>query len=258
MIRTMLTILVSVGLTATPAMARAARTSATEAETATVTEAATAEGASDPRVYRLQTMYAEAQSRVQRYNETRQLEDLQVARELLATWLAEHRVLYGDTQAALAVRAPVQQQLETVDAQIAAIVAPPPRVVAPSAPVADAAPRDPAEDVGRGLIHGGTALLVVGGSAVLGVGVPLLATRDRALDRAATREFRVEQQADLDRARRRHAGAITMFAVGGSLAVVGISMLAVGGAKRAQARRRLSVAPLLGPGFAGASATLRF
>lgn len=289
MSRTMLSILVSVGLAITPAMARATASvrgtaeatagatdsgsTATESTPTTAEAAEAAEAAdpgraveptTDPRVIRLQWLYADAQARVERYDQQETPSDLHAARDGLATWLVEHRVLYGDTPAARQVRAPVQQQLDAIDARIAAVSASPPRTVAPSAPVGDAAHAssdrdlDRTHDAGSGLIHGGTALLIVGGASVLGVGLPLVAVRNRALDRAASREFRVEQQTDLEQARRRHTGAIAMFVVGGSLAAVGLSMLVVGGTKRARARRRLSMAPQLGPGLWGASATLRF
>jgi hypothetical protein len=210
-------------------------------------------------------MYADAQNKVQKYNEDRDFKDLQGARDLLAKWLEEHRALYGDTQAALDVRAPVVQQLDAIDAQIAALLAPPPPKPTPAPQpqpqpaVTDAPPPQPtpASEEGQGMISGGTTLLVLGGAGVLGVGVPLWATRNQALDRAASREFRVDQQDDLDKARRRHVGAITMFAIGGSLAAAGIALLSAGLARRSRARR-MAVAPQLGPGFAGASATVRF
>ncbi|MEM9458267.1 MAG: hypothetical protein AAGF11_29090 [Myxococcota bacterium] len=258
MSRMMLSILVSVGLAITPAMARATASSRESGSTVAESTAAADPGratepTTDPRVVRLQRIYADAQARVQRYDQQGAPSDLQAARDGLATWLADHHTLYGDTPAARQVRASVQQQLDSIDARIAARSAPPPpRTVAPPSPAGDVA-----HHAGSGLIHGGTALLVVGGASVLGVALPLVAVRDRALDRAASAQFRVEQQADLDRARRRHTGAMAMFVVGGSLAAAGLSMLVVGGTQRARARR-LSMTPQLGPGFAGASATLRF
>ncbi len=252
MTRALISMALCVGM-AMPVTANAARTE-TSADAATQTEAPV-----DPRVHRLQTLYADAQAKVARFNDNGDPTHLHKAKNLLSTWLTEHRILYGDTPAALEVRAPVHQQLNAIEAQLA----PPPQPVAqPVAPQpAQPAPQpvDSGDSAGRGLIGGGATLLSLGAAGVLGVAVPFWALRDQSLEEARNEQFHVHQEEELDRARRRQTTAVTMTAVGGSLMLAGTMMLVSGAIVRSRARKRqVSVAPTLAPGFAGASATIRF
>lgn len=212
----------------------------------------------------LQAMHAEAQQRVERYNATHDASHLAAARELLARWLVEHRALYGDAAEAATVRAPIEQQLGAIDAELVRVGAP----VAPTAavaPVPAPAPR-PAispEHVAalrraRAMVGSGIAMTVAGGVTLMTVSLPLWVLRNRALRRANEQTFYVDERRLVARARRRHAGAVTTCAVGTVLAAAGVTLLAVGGVKQARLRRELTLAPELGPGFAGASAVLRF
>lgn len=216
-------------------------------------------------VTELQAMHGQAQERVLRYNTSHDPADLSVARELLARWLVEHRALYGDTSEAASVRAPIEQQLGMIDAELLRVAPAPAPPPAPTVPVV-AAPPPPVMTAeqnaelrrARAWTSGGTASLVVGGSVMLGASLPLWLLRDRALHRADEQTFYVDEQRLVSRARRRHAGAIATLAVGATLAAAGVAMLTVGGVKRQHVRRELSFAPEFGRGFAGASATLRF
>lgn len=222
----------------------------------------------DPRVTQLQSMHAEAQQRVERYNATLDASHLDAARELLARWLVEHRALYGDTDEAKSVRAPIEQQLGTLDAELVRVrgsTAPPVAVAPAPAPVPAPAPRpamtpEQATELrkARALVTTGATATVVGGLTLVGASLPLLLLRDRALRRADEQTFYVDEQRLVSRARRRHAGAIATFAVGTTLAAVGVALMTVGGVKRARLRRELVIVPELGRGFAGASATIRF
>jgi hypothetical protein len=218
----------------------------------------------DPRVTALQTMHAEAQQRVERYNATLDPSHLEVARERLARWLIEHRALYGDTEAAKAARAPIEQQLGTIDAELVRVggAAEPVAVVTPvpaPAPRPAMTPQQAAElRRARALVTTGITATAVGGLTLVSVSLPLVLLRDRALRRANEQTFYVDEQRLVSRARRRHAGAIATFAVGTTLVAAGVALMTVGGVKRARLRRELAIAPEFGRGFAGASATLRF
>lgn len=221
-----------------------------------------------PQVAELQALHGQAQARVERYNTSYDVADLTTARELLAQWLVGHRALYGDTPAATSVRAPIEQQLGMIDAELLRVgavarpvpVAPMgPPVAAPPPPRPTLTPEQSAElGRARAWTAGGTTSLVVGGVMLAGVSMPLWLLRERALRRANEEQFYVDEQRLVSRARRRNTGAIATFAVGATLAGAGIAMLTVGGVKRSRVRRELSVAPAFGAGFAGASATLRF
>jgi hypothetical protein len=239
---------------------------ASQALAATHLEAAAAPGPAedDPRVVELRTMHAEAQQRVERYNVTHDASHLVVARERLARWLVGHRDLYGDTPEAMAVRAPLEQQLGTIDAELVR-VGPPPATAGAPAPTAHVSPppamtREHVERLRRakGLVGGGVATLAVGGLVLTCVSLPLWVLRNRALDRANAQQFHVDERRLLSRAKRRHAGAITTFAVGSALAGAGVAMMTVGAVQRLRLRNELAIVPDLGPGFAGASASFRF
>ncbi len=252
MTRAMMSVVLSVGMAMAPVTVQAAQTQ-------TQAGAASQEAAPvDPRVRELQQMYAEAQDRVSRFNRTNDKKHLREAQSLLQRWLTQHTALYGHTEAAVGVRAPVQEQLDSIEAQLAP---PPPVVVAPApapAPVDQPPPQSSPDDVGKGLINGGIGLLSLGAAASLGVGLPLWVLRNESLNDARRETFHVRQQEDIDRARRRQTGAISMFAIGGSLALGGILMIVGGSVQRSKARRQVAVTPQFGRGFAGASATVRF
>jgi hypothetical protein len=211
-------------------------------------------------VAELQAMHGQAQAQVERYNVTHDPSLLTSARELLARWLVEHRARYGDTAEAESVRAPIEQQLGMIDAELLRVTPPAP-VVAP-APAPSKPPLTPQQNADLSSARVWTALgassLGTGGLTMVVVSLPLWLLRDRALRRADEQRFYVDEQRFVSRARRRHVGAIATFAIGAVLAGAGVAMLTVGGVKRARVRRELSVAPELGRGFAGASATLRF
>lgn len=246
MTRSILSLFVAIGLATTPMMTRAAQT---PAEAAAV----------DPRVHRLQTMYADAQAKVAHYEQSRDPQELYDARSLLMTWLEEHRITYGDSPAALDVRAPVYEQVRSIEARLAAAALPSPTTPPPAAVASPPETDDDTDVAGRGLIGGGASMLAMGAAGVLGVGMPFWALRSQSIDEADRAHFRVDQEEHLDRARRRETTAVTMFAMGGVLAAGGVLMLAGGVVMRARARRhRMAVTPQLGPGFAGASATVRF
>lgn len=216
-----------------------------------------------PKVTEMQQLHGQAQAHVQQYNVTFDAKQLEAAHELLARWLVEHRAHYGDTPAAVSVRAPVEQQLSTIDAELqrvgAAASAGPavPVAVAPARPVMS--PEQAAElRASRGWIAGGVTSIALGGVVLVGVSLPLWLLRERALRRANEQTFYADEQRLVSRARRRQAGAFATFAVGAAFAGAGVAMLTVGVVKRMRVRSELSWAPALGPGFAGASATLRF
>lgn len=223
----------------------------------------------DVRVVQLQTIFDEAQQRIDRFNATRDGTHLVVARELLVRWLADHRVLYGDGPEALRQRATIDTQIETIDAELARLQpgepqpAPMPAPGASPGTDAERAPSFPspakrmAERRARSWIQGGGAMLTVGLITVLGVSVPLWALRDAALRSAAEQEFRVDRERDFMRAQRRQAGAVVTLAVGAPLVAVGAGLVVAGMTKRAQARR-LTLRPEAGPTYAGATLRLRF
>jgi hypothetical protein len=259
--RPILSLMVAMGLVAMP------RPSWAAAETEAELEAGEQPAAPSLTVAELQAAHAQAQAQVERYNATHDPSHLAAARQLLAQWLVEHRALYGDTQEAASVRAPIEQQLGTIDAELTRVsgAAPAPAVAPAVAPVAAAPPRpvmtpDQLREhkTSRALMVAGTTSLVVGGVSLVTVSLPLWMLRDRALRRANEETFYVDEQRLVSRARRRQAGAIATFGVGALLAGAGVALLAVGGVKRARLRRELSVVPELGRGFAGASVTLRF
>jgi hypothetical protein len=226
--------------------------------------AATSPAEADPGVAELRAMHAEAEQRVERYNATADATHLSAARELLARWLVEHRARYGDTPEANSVRAPIEQQLGMIDAELLRVAA----ITVPSvvpAPVPVVAPRpamtpEQATDLrrARALLTTGWTTIALGGLTLVGASLPLWLLRDRALRRADEQTFYVDEQRLVSRARRRHAGAIATLAVGTTLAGVGVALLTVGAVKRLRLRRELAIVPELGPGFAGASASFRF
>ncbi|MCX4239939.1 hypothetical protein [Paraliomyxa miuraensis] len=224
-----------------------------------------------PKVEELQAMHGQAQEKVQLYNGTHDPAHLAEARELLARWLVEHRALYGDTPEAASVRAPIEQQLGQIDAELtrvrpAVAPQPPPAELQPAAAPAPAEPpppamrEDQAEDLrsGRALVAGGSSMFSVGAVTLLAVSLPLWALRNQALERASRETFYVDEQRLIDRARRRQTGGIVTLAAGSALVLGGIAMMAVGGARRARVRRELALVPTLAPGHAGASMTMRF
>jgi hypothetical protein len=222
----------------------------------------------DPRVTELQATHAEAQQRVERYNATLDASHLDAARELLARWLVEHRALYGDTDDAKSVRAPIEQQLGMIDAELVRVrgaTAAPVAVTPAPAPAPAAAPRpamtpEQATELrkARALVTTGATATVVGGLTLVGASLPLLLLRDRALRRANEQTFYVDEQRLVSRARRRQAGAVATFAVGTTLVAVGVGLMTAGAIKRMRTRRDLVIVPEFGRGFAGASAALRF
>lgn len=234
--------------------------------------AAPAEANPNPKVAELQAMHGQAQQRVERYNATLDASHLSAARELLARWLVEHRALYGDTAEASSVRAPIEQQLGAIDAELLRVsgsTTATPVAVAPVGPPAPVGPTDPppprmthADNAelnrARALINTGIGATAVGGLTLVAASLPLWMLRDRALRRANEQTFYVDEQRLIGRARRRQAGAIATFAVGTTLLGAGVALITVGAVKRLRVRREFAVVPELGRGFAGASATLRF
>jgi hypothetical protein len=233
---------------------------------APATEAGAPPAETNPRAAELRAMHAEAEQRVERYNATSDASHLAAARELLARWLVEHRTIYGDTPAANSVRAPIEQQLGMIDAELVRVsAATTPSVVPAPAPAAAPAPRpamtpEQATELRRAralMTTGGTAM-ALGGLTLVGASLPLWLLRERALRRADEETFYVDEQQLVSRARRRQAGAIATLAVGTTLAGVGVALLTVGAVKRLRLRRELAIVPELGPRFAGASASFRF
>jgi len=219
----------------------------------------------DPRVAELQAMHAEAEQRVERYNATQDATHLMVARQLLARWLVEHRERYGDTPEANSVRAPIEQQLGMIDAEIERVAAltTPSAVVTSTPPAPAPRPAMTPEQAtqmrrARALMTIGGTTLALGGLTLVGASLPLWVLRERALRRASEQTFYVDEQRLVSRARRRHAGALATLAVGTTLAGVGVALLSVGAVKRLRLRRELAIVPELAPGFAGASASFRF
>lgn len=107
------------------------------------------------------------------------------------------------------------------------------------------------------LIGVGVASLTVGAATLLFVSWPAWGLHNWALDRARGAELRSETWEFADKAARRRRVAAVALGIGASLSAAGIAMLTSGLIKRRQ-NRRLSVAPVVGGGFAGASTTLRF
>lgn len=233
---------------------------------------AATETEANPKVAELQAMHGQAQQRVERYNATLDPSHLSAARELLARWLVDHRALYGDTPEAKSVRAPIEQQLGSIDAELlrvggGATVAPvavtpvgPPSAAGPggSPPPRPTYAHNAALGRARALVSTGVATTAVGGLTLLGASLPLWMLRNRALRRANEQTFYVDEQRLVERARRRQAGAIATFAVGTALVGTGVALITVGAIKRLRLNRELAVVPEFGRGFAGASATLRF
>lgn len=223
----------------------------------------------DVRVVQLQTIFDEAQQRIDQFNSTRDGTHLVVARELLVRWQADHRALYGDSPEALRQRATIDTQLEMIDAELARLQprdptpAPMPAPAAAAgtdterAPMAPSPARRAAERRARSWIQGGSAMLTVGSIVMLGVSVPLWALRDAALRSAAEQEFRVDRERDFRRAQRRQVGAVATLVVGAPLVAAGAGLIVAGVSKRAQARR-LTLLPEAGPTYAGATLRLRF
>jgi hypothetical protein len=222
----------------------------------------------DVRVVQLQTIYLEAQKRVDLYNSTRDPKHLVVAKELLLRWLDDHATLYGPSGEAEALRTPIRQQLTMVDTELSRLSAPAPAPapvsVQPAPAAAEPAPRSVDPEVAAALqeadryVRGGTAAFTVGAITLLGVGLPLWAARNTAVRKASVQDFRVDEERWRERARRRQIATITTFSVGTPLVLLGTALITVGLAKRGQARRRMAVLPQLGPGLTGASLTLRF
>jgi hypothetical protein len=233
---------------------------------------AQAETQANPKVAELQAMHGEAQQRVERYNATLDASHLTTARELLTRWLVEHRALYGDTAEAKSVRAPIEQQLGAIDAELARVggsTTAVPVVVMPVGPAAVAGPGDSppprptyahhaAMRRAQSLVRTGVGTTAVGGLTLLAASLPLWMLRNRALRRANEETFYVDEQRLVSRARRRQAGSIATFAVGTTLVGAGVALITVGAIKQLRLRRELAVVPEFGRGFAGASATLRF
>lgn len=215
-----------------------------------------------PTVAELQAMHGQAQARVEQYNASHDPADLEAAHALLTRWLVEHRAIYGETPEAASVRAPIEQQLGQIDAELTRVrpAAPPPRPTVAVVPAPAPMRPDQAAELrsAKALLAVGTSLLALGGLTLLGVSLPLWALRNRALRRADEQTFYVDEQRLISRARRRQAGAVVTLVGGAALASSGLALLTVGASKRARVRRELSLVPALGPGFAGASATLRF
>lgn len=117
----------------------------------------------------------------------------------------------------------------------------------------------PAKPKGRGLVGGGSAVLV-GGLGLLAGGVSAGALMGR---RAEQRIPELDQLADEDerrdelaRGKRGDTVLIACAVSGGVLALGGIAMIAVGATRSRSSRR--AAAPLVGPGFAGAVWMTRF
>lgn len=248
-----------------PAAAAGRAGAAPEDPRASVVETVAVEpatGATSPRVVELQRLHGAAQQHIEAYNASRNVADLDEARVLLTRWLVGHREVYGDTPEAVAVRGPIEQQLGSIDAELLRVGAhaPPPTPVVEPEPAPRPMSREQlvALQRARKLTGAGTTLIVMGSLTVLGAGLPLWLLRDRALRRANEQRFYVDEQRLVMRARRRQAIALSMTVVGSGLAAAGLGLVVVGGVRRSQARRELTLAPELGWGLAGASATLRF
>lgn len=219
--------------------------------------------ASDARVAKLQTLFAESQRQIERFNATRDPKHLVVARELLTQWLIDHQLLYGSSPQAIAQRTTIGQQIAMMDAELVDRgAAPGPAPAVAVAPMPAAAPEyDPAILVARQRadkwVKGGSAALTIGALTVLGASLPLWALRNSALRQADEQEFRVDQQVYFDRARRRQVGAVATLSVGVPLVALGVALVAVGATKRSRARR-MTLLPLGGRGYAGAGLRVRF
>ncbi|MEX1364866.1 MAG: hypothetical protein AB1Z98_17190 [Nannocystaceae bacterium] len=219
--------------------------------------------ASDARVLELQTLFAESQRQVDRFNATRDPKHLVVARELLTQWLIDHQVLYGSSPEAIAQRSTIEQQIAMMDAELGDGGAAPRPAPAPA--VTPMPPAQPEYDPGVVLarrradawVTGGSVALTLGAATVRGASLPLWALRDASLREADEQEFRVDQRVHLERAQRRQAGAVATLSVGVPLVTLGVALLAVGATKRSRARR-MTLLPQGGRGYAGAGLRVRF
>ena len=209
----------------------------------------------------LDQIYTDAQIHVERYNSTGDEAQLRTAQQMLGEWLRGHAQLYGYSEQAVSARAPVQQQVAAIEdklgessptpAATAAQPAPPP----PTPVSADIAARQRRANT---MLNSGFVLGAVGLSSILFVGLPALGLRNNALDNAAAEEFRAEEEKYLRRARRRHTTMIVSMALGGVFTVAGITLVSAGAASKSAINRELSLAPAVGPSFAGGTLRLRF
>lgn len=195
---------------------------------------------------RLLQQYREAQTLVEQYRGSGNIEDLRLARGKLTQWLSDHEIVYGTQTSAETVRAPIRQQIQEIDAILATASSPPPTP-----------PPSPEHRSARRFITAGAVLIPVG--VILGatVSLPLFVLRESALDRANRQLFYVDEQHFVDRARRFQAGGwVTM---GLSLAMVGagVALLATGLAQRSH-RRNVAFAPVFGEHFTGGVAHFHF
>jgi hypothetical protein len=210
----------------------------------------------------LDELYTHAQMQVESYNTTGDVAKVRVAHEELSRWLVGHAKIYGYGDAAAQARAPVQQQIASLE-QVLASQGPPPPTSATPAAVAPTGPGLTPEQAERRRTYDklstwGIVSLSLGGGLLVVGALPAWLLRDRALTNAADESYYVEEQRFIERARRRHHAALAMLGIGCGLAVLGITSIAIGAGGRARLRREMVVAPALGPSFAGASATVRF
>jgi len=102
------------------------------------------------------------------------------------------------------------------------------------------------------------AISLATGFAMFGMSGIAYLMRNSALRRADRQKFYVDEQRLIERARRRHVATFVGLGLGTGLTVVGTGLLIAGAAWANRANRRTVFAPSLAPGFAGASATVRF
>ena len=102
------------------------------------------------------------------------------------------------------------------------------------------------------------AITLATGVAMFGMSGIAWLMRNSALRRADRQKFYVDEQRLIERARRRHVTTYVGLGLGTGLTVVGTGLLIAGAVWANRANRRTVFAPTLSPGFAGASATLRF
>lgn len=207
----------------------------------------------------LDELYAHAQMQVESYNATGDVAKVRIAHEELSRWLVGHAKIYGYGEPATQARAPVQEQIAMLE-QVLGSHGTPATATTPVAPTGSSMTAEQAErrrTYDKLTTWGIVSLSVGAGTLVLGA-LPAWLLRNNALSNAADESFYVEEQKYIERARRRQTVGYALLGIGCGLLGLGITSVAIGASGRARLRREMAVAPALGPGFAGASATLRF
>ncbi len=181
----------------------------------------------------------------------------------LAAALEHYEAFAEQPRLSLAQRDAAAERIEVLRKLVQPERAPTPAPIAPSVQSTDAGPAKGND--GRALIVTGAVLTGVGVlSAVAGgVGFGLVARRNtESLDRLSGGEnpsrLTLAQSEELHaQGRNAEALQITFLAAGSAVALVGVSLLAVG-VRAQRVARRASVTPTAGPGFAGVSSRWRF